>query len=79
MKKVTAVKANQDFSLDLKFNDGTVRRFNVKPYLDFGVFTELKELGYFNPNSLSQGFDLKGRLSTNGSIPIRRESNGLAP
>ena len=34
MKKVTAVKANQDFSLDLKFNDGTVRRFDVKPYLD---------------------------------------------
>jgi Protein of unknown function (DUF2442) len=55
MKKVTAVKANQDFSLDLKFNDGTVRRFDVKPYLDFGVFTELKDLGYFNQVKLAFG------------------------
>ena len=55
MKKVIAVKANQDFSLDLKFNDGTVRRFDVKPYLDFGVFTELKELGYFNQVRLAFG------------------------
>ena len=44
MKKVLAVKANDDFSLNLKFNDGSVRRFDVKPYLDFGIFTELKVL-----------------------------------
>ena len=42
MKKVIAVNANEDFSLDLRFNDGGVRRFDVKPYLDVGVFRELR-------------------------------------
>jgi len=47
MNKVIAVKANADFSLDLKFSDGSVKRFDVKPYLDRGVFKELKSLPYF--------------------------------
>jgi hypothetical protein len=47
MKKVVAVRANADFSLDLQFNDGSVRRFDAKPYLNYGVFTELKDLPYF--------------------------------
>jgi len=47
MKKVVTVKANEDFSLDLTFNDNTVRRFDARPYLDFGVFNELKDIGYF--------------------------------
>ena len=55
MKKVVAVKANEDFSLDLKFNDGSVRRFDVKPYLDLGVFTELKDLQYFNQVKIAFG------------------------
>ncbi len=55
MKKVLAVKANDDFSLNLKFNDGSVRRFDVKPYLDFGIFTELKDLDYFNQVKIAFG------------------------
>ena len=47
MNKVIAVKANDDFSLDLKFNDGSVKRFDVKPYLERGVFKELNDLNYF--------------------------------
>lgn len=35
--------------------DGTVRRFDVKPYLDFGVFRELKDLAYFNQVKLAFG------------------------
>ena len=55
MMKVLAVKANQDFSLDLKFNDGSLRRFNVRPYLDLGVFTELKDLNYFKKVTIAFG------------------------
>jgi hypothetical protein len=55
MKKVVAVKANEDFSLDLKFNDGSVGRFDVKPNLDFGVFTELKDVQYFNQVKIASG------------------------
>jgi hypothetical protein len=47
MRKVVVVKANDDFSLDLRFDDGSLRRFDVKPYLEYGVFQELKDKGYF--------------------------------
>ena len=32
-KKVVSVRANEDFTLDLQFNDGSLRRFDAKPYL----------------------------------------------
>ena len=47
MNKVVDVTANADFTLDLKFNDGSLKRFDVKPYLDYEVFTELKDPNYF--------------------------------
>jgi len=55
MKKVVAVKANEDFSLDLTFNDDSVRRFDAKPYLDLGVFTELKDIGFFKQVKIAYG------------------------
>ena len=47
MNKVTAVKANDDFSLDLRSCDGGVKKFDAKPYRDYGIFRELKDLNYF--------------------------------
>ena len=47
MKKVISAKANDDYSLTLEFNDGLRKRFDVKPYLDKGIFRELKNLDYF--------------------------------
>jgi hypothetical protein len=47
MHKVVAVRANDDFTLDLKFNDGSVRRFDIKAYLEYGIFNELKDKDYF--------------------------------
>ena len=47
MNKVISATANADFTLVLKFNDGSLKRFDVKPYLDYEVFTELKDLNYF--------------------------------
>ena len=55
MNKVTAVTANEDFSIDLRFNDGSVKRFDVKPYLDRGVFKELKDLDYFRQVTVAFG------------------------
>ena len=55
MKKVVGVKANEDFSLDLKFNDNSVRRFDATPYLEFGVFRELKDIGYFKQVRIAYG------------------------
>jgi uncharacterized protein DUF2442 len=47
MHKVVTVRANDDYSLDLEFDDGSKRRFDVKPYLEFGIFKELKDKKYF--------------------------------
>ena len=55
MKKVIAVKANEDFSLELKFNDNSIRKFDARPYLDFGVFKELKDIGYFKQVRIAFG------------------------
>ena len=38
MIKVTEARANDDFSIDLKFSDGKTKRFDARPYLDRGVF-----------------------------------------
>lgn len=36
-----------DFVLRLVFEGGDVRDFDLKPYLDFGVFAELRDETYF--------------------------------
>jgi hypothetical protein len=55
MNRVTAVKANDDFSLDLCFSDGSVKRFDTRPYLDYEVFRELKDLNYFRKVDIAFG------------------------
>ena len=55
MKKVVAVRANEDFIFDLQFNDGSLRRFDAKPYLDYGVFSELKDIRYFQQVRIAFG------------------------
>jgi Protein of unknown function (DUF2442) len=55
MKKVIEAKANEDFSLDLKFNDGKLKRFDIKPYLDYEVFKPLKNVDYFKQIKVAFG------------------------
>jgi len=52
--KVLSIKAN-DFTLDLKFDDGSVRQFDVKPYLDYEVFRELKDQSCFKKARVAFG------------------------
>jgi Protein of unknown function (DUF2442) len=47
MQKILSAIANDDFTLDLKFDDGSLRKFDVKPYLEYGIFKELKDQHYF--------------------------------
>jgi len=47
MMKVTEVKAMSDYQLELTFNNGEVRVFDVRPYLDKGIFKELRDPAYF--------------------------------
>lgn len=55
MKKVISAKANDDLTLDLQFDDGMQKRFDVKPYLDFPVFRELKKLDYYEQIKITFG------------------------
>jgi hypothetical protein len=55
LNKVISVTANDDFSLDLKFNDGSLKRFDARPYLDYEFFQELKDPNYFKQVRLAFG------------------------
>jgi len=46
--RVKAVKPNADYTLTLTFMNDEVKVFDVKPYLDKGIFKELRELSIFN-------------------------------
>jgi len=55
MNKVIEAKANDDLTLDLRFSDGSLRRFDAKPYLNMGIFTELKDVNYFRNVRVAYG------------------------
>lgn len=46
--RVTNVRPNSNYTITLTFANGEVRRFDVSPYLDKGIFRELKDLQVFN-------------------------------
>jgi len=46
--RIKAVKPNLDYKLTLTFTTGEVRTFDVKPYLNTGIFKELKDMSLFN-------------------------------
>jgi len=45
---VKLVKPLSDYRIYVEIEDGRKGIFNMKPYLDFGVFSELRNPGYFN-------------------------------
>jgi hypothetical protein len=47
MRTITSIKANDDWTLDVAFNDGAERRFDVKPLLDLEAFASLRHIGMF--------------------------------
>ena len=46
--RVKDVKPNPDYTLSVVFDNGERKVFDVKPYLDKGIFRELKDLKIFN-------------------------------
>ena len=46
--RVKEVKPNPDYTLTLVFDNGERKVFDVKPYLDKGIFTQLKDLKLLN-------------------------------
>lgn len=48
MVKVSYVEAQDDYVLLVKLSNGKKGLFDVKPYLDKGIFTELKNKSLFD-------------------------------
>ena len=52
---VTKVEAIEDFKLHIQFENGEEKVFDVSPYLDKGIFTELKDQNYFKQVRIAFG------------------------
>ena len=55
LPEVVSVNAHADFSLTITFAGGEVRQFDVRPYLDRGIFTRLKNVGLFKLAHVAHG------------------------
>ena len=53
--RVVTVKPNNDYTLTLKFTNGEVKKYDMNPLLDKGVFQELQNLGYFRCARIAHG------------------------
>jgi len=78
---VSKVKANHDFTLDLEFENGELRQFDMKPYLNKKPFHRLKELSLFTCAEVAYGtvvwpgnLDIAPETLYDKSIPLKSES-----
>ena len=53
--KVIKVEPLENYQLRLTFSNGEIRCFDVTPNLDKGIFTELKNIEYFQQIEISFG------------------------
>lgn len=53
--RVTKVSAAEGFVLSLEFSNGELREFDVKPFLDKGIFVQLQDEAYFKRAKVSMG------------------------
>lgn len=55
MIKVIKAKANDDFTLDLTFSEGSEKNFNMVPYMEYEIFQKLNDLTYFKQVDIAYG------------------------
>ncbi len=53
--RVKAVVAKDDYSLEITFTNGEVGVYDCARFLTFGVFQELRDIGYFKLASVEDG------------------------
>jgi hypothetical protein len=46
--RLSSVKPQQNYFLLITFDNGEVKRFDVNPYLEIGIFKELKDMSVFD-------------------------------
>jgi len=65
MRKIIKVKVLDDYKLELTFDNNVVKRKDMKPHLNSGVFKKLKNQEVFNSVKISYG-----TISWNGDIDM---------
>ncbi len=80
-KGIIKVKPLSDYKLLLTFDNNEIREFDVKPYLDHGIFSELSDVKIFNSIHVSfdtiewkNGADLDPETLYNESISASAKS-----
>ena len=56
--RAVEVKPLENYILKIKFNNGEIKRFDVKPYMEHKAFKELKDISMFNTVKIS-GLSIK--------------------
>jgi len=51
--KAVEVKPLNNYILKIKFDNGEVKKFDVKPYMEHKIFKELKNISMFNTVKIS--------------------------
>lgn len=69
MEAVTHVRPRVDFHLELAFSNGERRLFDARPYLEKGVFTQLKD-----PQRFAQAYVAFDTVCWPGGLDIAPET-----
>ena len=79
---VKQVKPLEDFKLLLTFENGEARIFDMNPYLEKGIFKELKDIGMFNSVKVSfdsiewqNEADMDPEVLYEDSVPYYKDNN----
>jgi len=54
--RVKSVKANDDYQLELEFDNGETGIFSMLPYLHYPVYQPLKKISLFRKARVTMGF-----------------------
>ncbi|MBE2216933.1 MAG: DUF2442 domain-containing protein [Ignavibacteria bacterium] len=49
------VEPIEDYSIRIQFDDGVVKTIDIKPFIDGGISTELRDINFFNRVYLDNG------------------------
>lgn len=77
LKRVIQVNPDQDFIVHVYFSDGKIKLFNMKPYLNRGVFAQFSDLDNFlNKCTVMNGtlaWDLSEKYDPSNCVDIDHE------
>ena len=76
---IKEVKSLEDYKLLLTFENGEMREFDMAPYMDKGLFRELKDVNLFSKVNVSfdtvewdNGIDLCPEVLYEESVPVNK-------